>query len=151
MKKELISRIAVGLLGGIVICYLITIGISISLGDGNFYPCVPSLIKQFGNEITAVIVQTILSALLGAGFAGSSLIWKKNDWSLLKQTSVYFAIVTVLMMTVAYVCEWMEHSVKGVLCCFAIFFAIFIIVWLIQFVIWKRRISKINSKITYKN
>ena len=92
--------------------YLITIGISIFLGDGNFYPCVPSLIKQFGNEITAVIVQTILSALLGAGFAGSSLIWEKDDWSLLKQTSVYFAIVTVLMMTVAYVCKWMEHSVK---------------------------------------
>lgn len=151
MKKELVSRIVGGLLGGIVICYLITIGISISLGDGNFYPCVPSLVKRFGNEITAVIVQTILSALLGAGFAGSSLIWEKDDWSILKQTSIYFAIVTVLMMTVAYVCEWMEHSVKGVLCCFAIFFAIFIIVWLIQFVIWKRRISKINSKITYKN
>ena len=121
------------------------------MGDGNFYPCVPSLIKQFGNEITAVIVQTILSALLGAGFAGSSLIREKDDWSLLKQTSVYFAIVTVLMMTVAYVCKWMEHSVRGVLCYFAIFFAIFIIVWVIQFVIWKRRISKINSKITYKN
>lgn len=151
MKKELISRIAVGLLCGIVICYLITIGISISLGDGIFYPCVPSLVKRFGNEITAVIVQTILSAVLGAGFAGSSLIWEKDDWSILKQTSIYFAIVTVLMMTVAYVCEWMEHSVMGVLCYFAIFFAIFIIVWLIQFVIWKRRISKINSKITYKN
>ena len=54
-------------------------------------------------------------------------------------------------MTVAYVCEWMEHSVRGVLCYFAIFFAIFIIVWVIQFIIWKRRISKINSKITYKN
>lgn len=98
MKKELISRIAVGLLGGIVICYLITIGISISLGNGIFYPCVPSLVKRFGNEITAVIVQTILSAVLGAGFAGSSLIWEKDDWSILKQTSIYFAIVTVLMM-----------------------------------------------------
>ena len=45
MKKELVSRIVSGLLGGIVICYLITIGISISLGDGNIYPCVPSLIN----------------------------------------------------------------------------------------------------------
>lgn len=151
MKKKIINRIFVGLLGGIVICYLITIGISISLGDGNFYPCVPSLIKRFGNEITAVIVQTILSALLGAGCAGSSLIWEKDDWSLLKQTIVYFAIITVLMMTVAYVCEWMEHSVKGVLCYFSIFFAIFVIVWVIQFAIWKRRISKINSKISYKD
>lgn len=151
MKKELINRIVVGLLGGIVISYLITIGISVAWGDGNYYPCVPSLVERFGSETAAVIVQTILSAILGAGFAGSSLIWKKDDWSLLKQTGVYFSIVTALMMTVAYVCEWMEHSVKGVLCYFAIFFAIFVIVWVIQFAIWKRRISKINSKITYKN
>lgn len=151
MKKELMNRIVVGLLGGIVISYLITIGISIALGDGNYYPCVPSLIARFGSETSAVIVQTVLSAILGVGFAGSSLIWKKDDWSLLKQTGIYFAIVTALMMTVAYVCEWMEHSVKGVLSYFAIFFAIFVIVWVIQFVIWKRRILKINSKITYKN
>lgn len=148
MKKELISRIFVGLLGGIVLSYLITIGISISLGDGNYYPCVPSLVDRFGSETTAVIIQTILSAVLGAGFAGSSLIWERDDWSLLKQTGIYFSIVTVLMMTIAYVCEWMEHSVKGILCYFAIFFAIFVIVWVAQFVIWKRRISKINSKIT---
>ena len=151
MKKELISRIAVGLLGGIVICYLITIGISISLGDGIFYPCVPSLVKRFGNEITAVIVQTILSALLGAGFAGSSLIWEKDDWSILKQTSIYFAIVTVLMMTVAYVCEWMEHSVKGILSYFGIFFAIFIVIWIVQYLIWKVRISKIKEGIQKNN
>ena len=77
MKKELVSRIVSGLLGGIVICYLITIGISISLGNGNFYPCVPSLIKQFGNEITAVIVQTILSALLGLDLLQVLLYGKK--------------------------------------------------------------------------
>ena len=151
MKKELFFRVFVGILGGVVISYFITIGISLVIADGNYYPCVPSLIERFQSEIAAVIVQTILSAVLGAGFAGSSLIWEKDDWSLLKQTGVYFAIVTVLMMTVAYVCEWMEHSVKGVLCYFAIFFAIFIIVWLIQFVILKRRILKIKSKITYKN
>ena len=151
MKKELFFRIFVGILGGVVMSYFITIGISLVIGDGNYYSCVPSLIERFGNEVTAVIIQTALSAVLGAGFAGCSIIWEKDEWSLLKQTSIYFGIVSVLMMTVAYVCEWMEHSVKGVLCYFAIFFAIFIIVWLIQFVIWKRRISKINSKITYKN
>ncbi|MBQ3601457.1 MAG: DUF3021 domain-containing protein [Lachnospiraceae bacterium] len=151
MKKELISRIFVGLLGGIVLSYLITIGISISLGDGTYYPCVPSLAERFGSEILAVIVQTVLSAFLGAGFGGSSLIWEKDDWSLLKQTGVYFAIVTVLMITVAYICEWMEHSVRGVLCYFAIFFAIFVIVWVIQVVIWKRCIAKINAKITHEN
>lgn len=71
MKKEFVGRIGVGLLGGIAVSYLITVGISITLGDGNYYPCVPGLVEQFGSEIMAVIIQTILSALLGAGFAGT--------------------------------------------------------------------------------
>ena len=128
MKKELFSRIFVGLLGGIVISYLITIGISLAIGDGSYYSCVPSLIERFGNEVTAIIIQ-----------------------SLLKQTSIYFGIVSVLMMTVAYICEWMEHSVKGVLSYFAIFVAIFVVVWIVQYLIWKIRIYKIKEGIQKNN
>ena len=49
------------------------------------------------------------------------------------------------MMTVAYICEWMEHSVKGVLSYFAIFVAIFVVVWIVQYLIWKIRIYKIKE------
>ena len=151
MKKELLFRLFIGFLGGVVLSYFITIAISLIIGDGNFYPCVPGLTERFGNEVTAVIVQTVLSAILGAGFAGSSLIWEMDKWSLLKQTSIYFGIVSVLMMTVAYICEWMEHSVKGILSYFAIFFAIFIVVWIVQYLIWKVRISKIKEGIQKNN
>lgn len=150
MKKEIFFRIFVGLLGGIVISYFITIGISIALGDGNYYPCVPSFIERFGSEVTAVIIQTVLSAVLGAGFAGCSIIWEKDEWSLLKQTGTYFAIVSVLMLSIAYVCEWMDHSINGVLSYFAIFFVIFVVVWVVRYVIWKMRISKIKSKLQKK-
>ena len=148
--KKLLLRILIGILGGITISYLITIGISIVLGNGEYYPCVPSLIERFGNELHAVIIQTILSAVLGAGFAGASVIWEKDDWSLLKQTGIYFAIVTVLMMSIAYVCEWMEHTVKGVAIYFGIFLAIFVVVWVVQYVFWKIRISKLKEKLTRK-
>ena len=151
MKKEFARRVFVGLLGGIVISYLITIGISIAMGDGSYYPCVPSLIERFGNEVTAIIMQTVLSAVLGAGFAGSSIIWEMDEWSLLKQTSIYFGIVSVLMMTIAYICEWMEHSVKGILSYFGIFVAIFIAVWIVQYLIWKVRVSRIKEKIQKNN
>ena len=151
MKKEFVLRVFIGLLGGIVISYLITIGISLAIGDGSYYPCVPNLIERFGNEITAIIIQTVLSAVLGAGFAGSSIIWEMDEWSLLKQTSIYFGIVSVLMMTVAYICEWMEHSVKGILSYFGIFFAIFIVIWIVQYLIWKIRISKIKEGIQRNN
>ena len=151
MKKELLFRVFVGVLGGVVLSYFITITISFIVGDGNYYPCVPSLTERFGNEVTAVIVQTVLSSILGAVFAGCSLVWEKDEWSLLKQTSIYFGIVSVLMMTVAYICEWMEHSVKGVLSYFAIFFAIFVLVWIVQYLIWKARISKIKEGIQKYN
>lgn len=151
MKKALVFRVFVGLLAGIVISYFITIGISLAIGDGHYYSCVPGLIERFGNEVTAVIIQTALSAVLGAGFAGCSVIWEKDEWSLLKQTGTYFGIVSVLMMTVAYICEWMEHSVKGVLSYFAIFFVIFIVVWIVQYFIWKVRISKIKEGIQKNN
>lgn len=145
MKKELLFRLFIGFLGGVVLSYFITIAISLIIGDGNFYPCVPGLTERFGNEVTAVVIQTVLSAILGAGFAGCSLIWEKDEWSLLKQTGIYFLIASVLMMTVAYVCEWMEHSVKGVLSYFGIFLGIFIVVWLVRYMIWKVRISKIKE------
>ena len=151
MKKEFARRVFVGLLGGIVISYLITIGISIAIGDGSYYPCVPNLVERFGNEVTAIIIQTVLSAVLGAGFAGSSIIWEMDEWSLLKQTSIYFGIVSVLMMTIAYICEWMEHSVKGILSYFGIFVAIFIAVWIVQYLIWKVRVSRIKEKIQKNN
>lgn len=147
MKKKILIRAFLGSLIGIVINYLITIVISAVVGDGTFYPCVPSFTERYGNEVTAVIVQTILSAFLGGGFSMASLIWEKDDWSLLKQTGVYFAIITILMMTVAYICEWMEHSLRGVLTYFGIFFAIFVVIWVIRYMSWKIRISKIKEKL----
>lgn len=147
MKKEVFFRILSGLLSGIVISHFITIGISLAIGEGNYYACVPSLVEHFGSEVTAVIIQTLLSAILGGGFSAASIIWEKDEWSLLKQTGTYFGIVSVLMMMVSYICEWMEHSVKGVLSYFGVFVAIFIVVWIVRYVIWKVRISKIKDKL----
>lgn len=147
MKKKILIRAFLGALIGIVINYLITIVISVVIGDGTFYPCVPSFAERYGNEVTAVIIQTILSAVLGGGFSMASLIWEKDDWSLLKQTGTYFAIITILMMTVAYTCEWMEHSLRGVLTYFGIFFGIFVVIWIIRYLSWKIRISKIKEKL----
>lgn len=54
--------------------YLITILISLGWGNGYYSPCVPELISIMGNEINAVILQTILCGILGVGFAASSVI-----------------------------------------------------------------------------
>ena len=97
MKKKIIMRGLFGLPTGIAIGFVITLIISICIGNGSFYPVTPELIDATGNELNAVILQTVLCAIMGAGFAAASIIWELDSWSLAKQSGIYFMIISVIM------------------------------------------------------
>ncbi len=147
MKKKIIMRSLLGFPIGIAIGYLITILLSLVWAKGYYSPCVPELISVMGNEINAVILQTVLCGILGTGFAASSVIWEMDNWSIVKQTGIYFSIISVIMLPIAYFAYWMEHSIVGFLTYFGFFVLIFAIIWITQFVIGKHTISKMNEKL----
>ena len=146
LKKKILLRAISGLPIGLSIGYLITIVISLIWADGYYTPCVPALAETTGSEINAVILQALLCAILGMGFGGCSVIWEIEDWGIAKQTGIYFLIVSLIMMPVAYITYWMEHSFWGVVSYFGIFAFIFAIIWAIQYVRAKRNIKKMNEK-----
>ena len=148
MKKKMILRGLFGLPVGIAIGFVITLIISACIGNGSFYPVTPELIDSMGNELNAVILQTVLCAVMGAGFAAASVIWELDSWSLAKQSGVYFLIISVIMLPIAYVTNWMKHTVLGVLSYAGIFAAIFVVVWLSQYLLWKRKIKKMNALVS---
>ncbi len=145
MKKKTVLRGILGFPIGIAIGYLITIFISIGFANGYYSPCVPELISAVGSEIGAVALQALLCGLLGSGFAASSVIWEIENWGIIKQTGVYFAIISVIMLPIAYFTYWMEHSIVGVLSYFGIFALIFAFIWIIQFVGGKRNVKRMNE------
>ena len=145
MKKKIIMRGLFGLPTGIAIGFVITLIISICIGNGSFYPVTPELIDATGNELNAVILQTVLCAIMGAGFAAASIIWELDSWSLAKQSGIYFMIISVIMLPIAYFTNWMKHTALGVLSYVAIFVAIFVVVWLSQYLLWKRKIKQMNT------
>lgn len=145
MKKKIIIRVISGLPIGLSIGYLISIAASFIWADGAYSPCVPELIDIAGSEINAVVLQAFLCAILGSGFGASSVIWEIEEWSLIKQTGIYFLIVSVLMMPIAYVTYWMEHSIFGFLSYFGLFALIFTVIWLIQYLRIKRNVGKLNE------
>lgn len=149
MKKKIVLRSMLGFPLGLAIGYVITIIISLIWADGYYAPCVPELAVMMGSEIKAVLIQSLLCGLLGSGFAAASVIWELDDWSLVKQTGIYFLIVSAIMMPIAYITYWMEHSPKGVLCYFGIFFIIFVAIWIVQYIIAKHNVKKWNE-ILYK-
>lgn len=111
----------------------------------RIFPCVPELVRVMGSEIQAVIVQTVLCALLGMVFAASSVIWEFESWSIARQTGLYFLVTSAVMMPFAYFLHWMEHSLAGFLSYLGVFAIIFILIWLFQYMIIRHNIKKINS------
>lgn len=148
MKKIVLQRALLGIPLGICLGYAITILISLIVGNGEYLPVPPQLVLDLGNEINAILVQTLLCGILGAGFAAASVIWEMEDWSLVKQTGLYFLISSLLMIPVAWLANWMEHSFRGFVIYFGIFLILFVIIWLIQYLIIRENIKKMNTKIT---
>lgn len=60
MKKQVFLRGLLGFPLGIAMGYIITIIVSMIWAQGYYSACVPSLIEAMGNEINAVILQTIV-------------------------------------------------------------------------------------------
>ena len=151
MKKQLIKRGLSGFPKGIAIGFIITLIISACIGDGSFYPVEPELIDAMGSELNAVILQTVLCGIMGTVFAMASIIWELDSWSLAKQSGIYFSIVCIILLPVAYTAGWMERSVAGFLSYAGIFAAIFAAVWLAQYLSWKLKIKKMNALVKKGN
>lgn len=147
MKKQIISRGLFGFPVGITLGFMITLIVSICINDGNFYPVTPELIDIMGNELNAVILQTVLCGMVGAGFTMASVIWKMDSWSLAKQSGVYFAVGCAVMFPIAYFANWMQHSIRGVLSYIAIFVLLFALTWIVQYLLWKHKIRRMNDTV----
>lgn len=148
MKKKIIFRALFGVPLGIAISTIITIVISLVLNDGTYYAVVPELTEDCGNELNAVILQTILSMLYGAAWGGASVIWEKDDWSILRQSATHLIIAMSATFPIAYYARWMDHSLQGILIYVGIFIAIYLSIWLSQYKSLKRRIDLFNKKLT---
>lgn len=147
MKKDIFKRCLLGAPIGLAISTIIGIIISLTVNNGVYYAVVPELINDCGNELNAVILQAVLSLVYGAAWAGASVIWEMDNWSILKQTIIHLVICSLATFPIAYFTRWMSHDIKGILCYFAIFFMIYAVIWLSQYSALKKRIDEMNEKL----
>ncbi|NLZ76278.1 MAG: DUF3021 domain-containing protein [Erysipelotrichia bacterium] len=150
MKKKVFLRGLLGFPIGISLGYIITILISLVNANGYYSAYVPQLVDVMGSEINAVVLQAFLSGVIGFSFGASSVIWEMDEWSIAKQTGIYFAITASVVMPVAYLARWMEPTFWGFVKYFGIFVVIFIVIWLMQYAFWKNKIDKVNQEIENK-
>ncbi len=147
MKKKAFLRGLFGFPMGVFVGYVITIVISLIWANGFYSPCVPELAETVGSEINAVALQAVLCGLLGAGCAAASVIWEVERWGLVKQSGLYFLVLSLLMMPIAYVTYWMEHSIRGFLGYFGIFALIFALIWVMEWLVGRSNVKKLNARL----
>lgn len=147
MKKRIPLRLLSGACIGLTISVAVTLAVSAAIGGGNYYPVPPQLVADCGTELRAMLLQTVCSLLYGAAFAGASLVWEIERWSLLRQTVTHLLICSAATLPIAYALYWMPHSLGGILRYFGIFFAIYLLIWAIVYGRMKRRVRQFNEKI----
>ena len=145
--KKIVSRVLYSFPIGISCSVGISLFLSLLFGEGKYYPFAASLVFFTGSEVKAMLLQTMLSGILGSVFGGMSFIWEIERWSILKQTAVYFLSVSIPMMGISYLLYWMEHSLNGFLLYFLIFVMVFIVVWLFNLAMYWIKIRKMNQNL----
>lgn len=146
MKKKILFRSLMGAPIGVVVSLIITIIFSLCMGHGEYFPAPHELINWCGgNETTAVIVQMICSLFIGAVGGGSSVIWEVEKWSLLKQTLVHLAIISVPFFGIGYIMNWMPHYLYGALGYIGGFILVYVVMWCSIYFSIKAKINKMNK------
>ena len=138
IKKEAFVRGLAGFPIGVMIGCILSIVFSFMYADGSFHAVVPSLTEKMGNELNAVI--------FGSAFAAGSVIWEIDSWSIAKQSAIYFLVGGLALLPIAYLTDWMEHSVKGAISYFIGFVFIFAVIWIAKYLILRSKIKRLNGE-----
>ena len=79
--KKIVSRVLYSFPIGISCSVGISLFLSLLFGEGKYYPFAAPLVSFTGSEVKAMLMQTILSGILGSVFGGMSFIWEIERWN----------------------------------------------------------------------
>ena len=136
MKKKVFKLALIGFFLGMLIGNLI----SYLSCDKSAQPPVivsPVLVERTGSVRAAMIVNTLLSGLLGAA-AWAGVIFHDPevfDWGLTKAAVFHFLLIMVFNIPIALYCGWCPPDPVSILIWTGIMTLSYFIVWLIMFLI----------------
>lgn len=95
MSKQLVKAGLTGALAGIALMHITALAVSYRLNLGYFLPYPASLPEQAGGEINAILLQTLVCALLGAGVGVALPFLRQKPWRPVKRALAAAAAVAL--------------------------------------------------------
>ncbi len=146
MKKDILQRIVIGGISGLVICQIVMIIISLGIGGGKFIAVSPNFEKLINHEVLAFILQNLGFALIGITFALCGLLFEIAKWSMLRQYLTHFCITSFIWIPIVFTI-WTPETFWNVLILLFNFTLPYFITWSVQYKVSKRDIEQINALI----
>ncbi len=151
MKMTLRYRIvlfsAIGFALGMFLGEVITAVLSTSaMADGTLHLCAPEFEAYIGDDLTAFIIQAIVTGIYGAiGMGGSSVYWIE-EWSILKATVVHFCMtIVVYFLTAGYLRWFSPLNIADDFLMLGIFLTVYVMIWLSYYLVETIQIKEINK------
>lgn len=129
MKKDFLIRALIGTIIGLAICitlYAFGIFDNIVLDNKGL------MISQF-----------VGSAILGFVSMGGTIVYDVEKWGLTKVTALHYAMTLAVFVLDCLILSWFPLGVLPIV--LVIFTIAYFIIWLINYLIYKRNIRDINS------
>ncbi|MBQ6165078.1 MAG: DUF3021 domain-containing protein [Clostridia bacterium] len=142
-KKKFWRRLLIGAFAGAILCNLIALLIVSLSGGSSFYS--QNLARRLGSPAAAVILQTLLSMLIGMTGMGGMSLYDETDLPLAAATAIHFGVIEAVDIPVALLLGWLEPKLSDIGVMTAMLFVSFVMIWLIMFFIGKQQAKKLNE------
>lgn len=89
-----------------------------------------------------LIMQLFGSGFLGVMAYGGAIVYDFEDWGLLRATFTHYVVTFITMLAVSELLDWFPRSIILIVVIF--FSAVYLIIWLVEYALWKKEIRHIN-------
>lgn len=103
----------------------------------------PELALAVGGEFKALILQTLLSGLLGAVAMGLSAVYEIESWSIAKATLIHFSVTIMVFYLTAFFLKWWSLRLSFFM--LVPFLIAYFTIWMVNYVIYRKRVNEINE------
>lgn len=132
MIKKAVLLTVIGYVAGCVI------GLCFSLRSSSF---------SFADSLP----QILLGGIPGAIAMGSAVIYDIEEWSLLRSTTTHFLLTMCAILLGCFVLDWFPPWSPPFWIMLAAELAAYILVWLIMYKIYQRKVRKLNELLRKNN
>ncbi len=151
MKKKVLRLALIGFVLGMIIGNLISF-LSHDKGARPLVIVSPVLIERTGSVTAAMIMNTLLSGLLGM-VAWAGVIFhdpEKFDWGMTKAAVYHFLLIMVFNIPIALYCGWCPPDPLSLLIWVGIMALVYLIVWGIMYLRYKKETAELNELLKKK-